>query len=76
MNNATDTHQCPAWGCARQVARAKLMCWDHWKLVPAHLRARVWNTWLAEAGSDAHLAAIVAAIAAANERLAARAVRP
>lgn len=27
------THECPRAGCARQVARSKLACPDHWALV-------------------------------------------
>lgn len=76
MTNATTTHQCPARGCTRLVPRSKLMCWDHWTLVPAHVKAGVWDTWLAEAGSDAHQAAMAAAIEAVNKRLTGQAVRP
>jgi hypothetical protein len=39
------THECPAEGCADQVAHDKLMCLTHWRMVPKPLRDAVWATW-------------------------------
>jgi hypothetical protein len=39
------THQCPRTGCVRQVRAEMLACREHWQLVSASTRARVWSAW-------------------------------
>ena len=64
------THLCPVRRCRWRVPQDKLMCPGHWRRPPqplkgAVLRARDGGRG---AGSPAHLAAIRAAIAAANRQ--------
>lgn len=62
------THECPARNCTKRVSAEMLMCPRHWYRVPAPMRKAVWRAWDhgAGAGSDAHTAAIIAAIEAVN----------
>jgi hypothetical protein len=68
------SHKCPAAGCPQAVSLSMLMCRPHWYMVPAPLRAAVWNAWAdgLGAGTPAHWAAITAAITAVNRKLAER----
>ncbi len=34
-------HTCHALGCATRIARAQLMCRDHWRMLPPALQAQV-----------------------------------
>jgi hypothetical protein len=67
-------HECPADGCDRAIPYTMLMCRPHWYMVPAPLRAAVWNAWQdGDGGGTArHTAAIDAAIRSVNAKLAAR----
>jgi hypothetical protein len=67
-------HDCPANGCMRRVAAHMLMCRPHWYMVLAPLRSDVWNAWAdgAGAGTAEHWRAIIAAVRAVNEKLAAK----
>ena len=42
MSNTLE-HPCAV--CRRQVAHGYLMCFEHWKLVPAEQQRAVWRTW-------------------------------
>jgi len=68
MSDDNGTHECPARNCTKRVEAGRLMCRDDWYRVPRPLRAAVWRAWDygAGAGSEAHTAAIMAAIAAVN----------
>ena len=39
------SHVCPIAGCKTVIANDKLMCFDHWRLVPRSLQQRVTATW-------------------------------
>lgn len=69
------THGCPGDGCTRRVGSGMLACRTHWYMVPTPLRRAVWDAWRngRGAGSPAHRAACAEAIAALNEKLAAKA---
>ena len=69
----SDMHDCPVTNCGTQVAYSQLMCKRHWRMVPRELQRNVYATWRsgAGAGTQAHLDAMDAAIAAAEERSAA-----
>jgi hypothetical protein len=62
------THQCPGPECAEEVGLSVLMCSRCWYLVPKPVRAAVWRAWRrgAGAGTPAHRAAMVAAMAAVS----------
>ena len=59
-------HDCPGPLCGNQVDYGMLACPGHWYQIPPPIRSAVWRAWDrgAGAGSDAHTAAINAAIAA------------
>lgn len=71
MPDDPHTHECPAGPCALQVDWDKLMCPDHWRMVPPQLRTAVLTTWRygAGAGTPAYLDAREAAVDAVNARL-------
>lgn len=63
-------HGCPATRCTRRVGSGMLMCRPHWFMVPRLQRDAVWDAWRrAGAGSPAHRDAILAAVAAVNDKL-------
>jgi hypothetical protein len=62
------THYCPIPGCKRKICRPLLMCRDHWYQVPLDVRRAVWRLYDRAPGSDAHRAAVSAAIAAVQAR--------
>jgi hypothetical protein len=64
-------HNCPAAACTASVPYDMLMCSRHWYMVPRPLQSAVWRARARGdgAGSDAHTAAIMAAIAAVNRAL-------
>ena len=64
------THLCPVRRCRWRVPQDKLMCPGHWRRLPQALKGAVLRAWGGGrgAGSPAHLAAIRAAIAAANRQ--------
>jgi hypothetical protein len=53
------SHQSPANRCPGTVNDALLMCCAHWSMVPAPLRAAMWNAWAdgTGTGTTAHRAA-------------------
>lgn len=38
-------HKCAARGCTAQVSIRLLMCVQHWRLVPADVKTRVWRAF-------------------------------
>jgi len=53
----TDTHTCPAPGCAVQLPFAIFACRLHWGLVPRALRlqiTRAWRAWLKAQPGESH----------------------
>jgi hypothetical protein len=41
----TRDHECHWPGCPQQVAPAKWGCYKHWMMLPAQLRAEIWNAY-------------------------------
>lgn len=41
------SHLCPIKGCGTHIGDDKLMCADHWRLVPASMQAQVNKYWRA-----------------------------
>lgn len=39
-------HRCHARGCTTAVAPRLLMCGRHWRMVPTHIQAAVWATYV------------------------------
>lgn len=39
------TYRCAAVGCQHQINEPLLMCVEHWRQVPAHLKREVWAWW-------------------------------
>lgn len=39
------SHQCHAEGCERPVKPKLLMCFHHWRMVPARLQRGIWATY-------------------------------
>jgi hypothetical protein len=39
-------HVCHAVGCHVPVARSRLMCIEHWFMVPTAMRKRIWVTFV------------------------------
>ncbi len=35
-------HKCAARGCQVRVPASRLMCLDHWRMVPADIQRRIW----------------------------------
>lgn len=64
-------HLCPARRCSVECPDQKLMCPDHWRLVPRPLQVAVYTAYDhgRGMGSYALLAAQTDAITAANARL-------
>lgn len=56
------THPCPIPRCANTVVYEKLMCWDHWQLVPKRLKALVYESWAEGNPTAAHARHCQAAI--------------
>jgi hypothetical protein len=42
---STQGSRCPVPGCDTQIDASRLMCRDHWYLVPKEIRDLVWATW-------------------------------
>lgn len=62
-------HPCAAVGCTRSVPASKLMCIDHWRLVPRAIQAEVYAAWAlrsagVEDGEARHRRAMAAAMRA------------
>lgn len=64
-----NTHTCPAPGCTRQVARRKLMCFDHWRLVSAPTQQAVLLAYHTLPGGEDHRVAIYRAIREVSRKL-------
>lgn len=62
---------CPIDGCQQLVRSERLMCIEHWALVPRPLARAVYDTWKQGAGrgTPAHRAACLAAIRAVYRAL-------
>jgi hypothetical protein len=65
------TVTCPVEGCSRSVHATKLLCPQHWAMVPAATQREVYAAWRARlAGEDGarerHQTATAAAIAAVD----------
>jgi hypothetical protein len=58
------TGRCPVPGCSERIDPSRLMCRNHWYLVPKDLRDMVWATWRSGEGalSPEHLHATHVAI--------------
>ena len=65
-------HTCLAVGCQMAVPAPLLMCLEHWRLVPAAERRRVWAAYQRlgrEAGAeDSHRTAVKAAVDAVHDK--------
>ena len=68
--HAPAVHTCLAVGCQVPVPMKLLMCMEHWRLVPAAERRRVWAAYQRlgrEAGAEAsHRTAVKAAVDAVH----------
>jgi hypothetical protein len=65
------THACPITDCRhKSLAFGRMMCFQHWSLVPSGLKREVWDLWRAQPISEAYLQARKRAIAAVEARLA------
>lgn len=40
-----DVHRCHVKGCSIPVPPERLFCLPHWKMVPKHMRDRIWATY-------------------------------
>lgn len=38
-------HVCPVTGCSAECPEHKIMCPEHWRLVPVETQHAVWRTW-------------------------------
>lgn len=67
-------HQCPIGGCTQLLPNAKLMCLDHWRMVPKALQDAVYAAYDHGygLGTERLYAAQDAAIQAVEAKLAAR----
>lgn len=62
-------HRCPVKGCSESVHISRLMCPEHWMMVPAALRTSVYREYKRGKLTPEHIAAMDAAIASVNEQL-------
>lgn len=67
-------HDCPIARCVQRVPHHQLMCRRHWRLVPAGEATAVYRTWRngRGAGSEEHIEAMNAAIAAVEKKVSER----
>ena len=67
-------HDCPATSCPVSVTTSKLMCPQHWRMVPADLQQNLYAAWRGGRGfgTAEHYDAMVAAIRSVNNQLAGR----
>ncbi|MGN6796292.1 MAG: hypothetical protein ACTHJW_28220 [Streptosporangiaceae bacterium] len=63
------TDECPIPGCNGQIDPSRLMCREHWYMVPKELRDQVWATWRSGHGAFSmdHQHAVGVAVAAVVE---------
>lgn len=40
-----ETHECAAKGCSAQITHRLLMCFRHWRMVPANLQRALFNAY-------------------------------
>jgi hypothetical protein len=61
----------PDQGCVAQVPQHRLMCRRHWNMVPKALQWPVYRSWdLGRgAGTEAHVAAMRAAVQAVSDQI-------
>jgi hypothetical protein len=64
---ASPSH-CPVPSCRKHIDPSRLMCRDHWYLVPKQLRDRIWATWRSGDGarSSEHREVVLLAVSAAS----------
>jgi hypothetical protein len=67
-NRNSSPNRCPVPSCHRPIDPSRLMCRDHWYLVPKPLRDRIWATWRSGEGARerAHRDAVLLAVGAAS----------
>jgi hypothetical protein len=63
-------HKCPVDGCAIQVPADKLMCLEHWSLVPKALGDTLYRAYRSAPHSNVHYAAMQACTDHVNNFLA------
>jgi hypothetical protein len=65
---AASSNRCLVPNCRKRIDQSRLMCRDHWYLVPRQLRDRIWATWRSGDGarSPEHREAVLLAISAAS----------
>lgn len=59
----SDTHECPAPGCGRQVPFERFACTQHWFSLPAELRERLLFEYRRNFGEWSYLDARAACVA-------------
>lgn len=79
-NQRQQTHKCPCLGCTKQIEMWRLVCLDHYRLIPDALRdglSKQWQYCKAQRlrSSEELVSMQRACIAAANDALRARAAR-
>ncbi len=62
-------HICPIENCSSFVPADKLLCYFHWRLVPATLKREVYAAWNNGRPHPDHAACCAAAVAAVSARL-------
>lgn len=63
----THAHGAACSVCGTAVPRGRLMCPEHWRLVPKPMQLRVWRTWEEAQHRDGHFETRQRAIAAYTE---------
>lgn len=58
---------CPITKCPKRRGDDQVMCRDHWFKVPKNLRDKIWYEFQNNRGSEAHRAAVYAAIDHVNK---------
>lgn len=63
-------HRCPVDRCPRLVESSKLLCHEHWRLVPRYLQNRLYRAYDhgRGAGSLLHNAAVLACVEIVNRQ--------
>lgn len=61
------THECPIDGCRKRVAHRKLMCLEHWRMVPRDLQHELYAAYDDRTADRArHIRAIHQCVLAVN----------
>jgi hypothetical protein len=61
--------RCPILNCRRGKKASQVMCREHWYMVPAWLRTRVWGLFTTQQGSAAHRKAVLEAVMCVNRQV-------